>query len=310
MSGMENPPSERVPNESANQPAFDLEREKFVEDVRLRERELGIREREQTTRRDEVDLKGREFARSRWSSPLVLAVIGATLAGVSNAFVAWWNSREQRQLEDSRAGAARELERQKDERNAALEASKAEGARILEMIKTNDPDKAASNLSFLLDAGLASDPDGRIKRYLAKRKPGEGPVLPSSSSPSLMQAERVATECVLAAGGVDVAKLGAAFGESLKSNPLNLQVESAPASDGWRMYAYDHDHNLRLAIDFSKSRENITVRWDADYRASTGPTKVIVPVGQLSHTLLNQFKVILEAAGAASPDCRVSVTSR
>jgi hypothetical protein len=113
---------------------------------------------------------------------LVLAVLGAALAGVFNAGVAWWNDKQQQELESARASATRELEGQKDKRNAALEADKAEAGRILEMIKTADTEKAAANLRFLVDTGLASDRDGRIKNYLDRRKPGEGPVLPSASS--------------------------------------------------------------------------------------------------------------------------------
>ncbi|WBL78855.1 peptidoglycan-binding protein [Bradyrhizobium xenonodulans] len=163
----------------------DLEREKLNADVRLRERELGIREREQQSREAEIALKEQEFARSRWSSPLVLAVIGAAIAGVFNGGVAWWNSREQQQLEGDRAKRNLESEQQKDERNAALEARKAEAARILEMIKTNDQEAAANNLKFLVEAGLVSDQSGQLGRYLAKRKPGEGPVLPLAGSKEL-----------------------------------------------------------------------------------------------------------------------------
>jgi hypothetical protein len=35
--------------------------------------------------------------------------------------------------------------------------TKAEAARILEVIRTDNPDKAATNLKFLVDAGLISD---------------------------------------------------------------------------------------------------------------------------------------------------------
>jgi hypothetical protein len=38
-----------------------------------------------------------------------------------------------------------------------LEEAKAEAVRILEVIRTDNPDKAATNLKFLVDAGLISD---------------------------------------------------------------------------------------------------------------------------------------------------------
>jgi hypothetical protein len=120
-------------NEGEN-PGQDFEREKWHEDVRLREREIDIRASEQQRSQAELTLKQREFDRSRWSSPLVLAVLGATTAGLFNAVVAWWSSKEQRSLEDNRAATTQALEKQKDTSTAALEANKAESARILEMI--------------------------------------------------------------------------------------------------------------------------------------------------------------------------------
>src|SRR5262249_53722210 len=69
----------------------------------------------------------------------------------------------------------------KAEQTRVLEEGKAEAARILEMIKTGDPDKAADNLKFLIDAGLISDADRRrnIRNFLANRPAGKGPTLPS-----------------------------------------------------------------------------------------------------------------------------------
>jgi hypothetical protein len=115
---------------------------------------------------------------------------------VFNAGVAWWNSREQQELENTRASTTRELERQKDERNAGLEASKAEAARILEGLRAADTEKAAGNLRFLVDIGLVSDSDHSIANYLARRRPGEGPLfaspakIPSGSSAPIPTASK------------------------------------------------------------------------------------------------------------------------
>src|SRR5882724_5846944 len=59
----------------------------------------------------------------------------------------------------------------------ALQAQQSEQARILEMIKTGSPDKAAENLRFLLEAGLIADPTVREKlsKFLDNRNPGSGP---------------------------------------------------------------------------------------------------------------------------------------
>lgn len=73
--------------------------------------------------------------------------------------------------------------RERELRLAELEGQrKAEQARILEMIKTGDPETAASNLDFLLKAGLiSSGPQHRkLEDYLKNRVKGAGPVLPSA----------------------------------------------------------------------------------------------------------------------------------
>ena len=63
-----------------------------------------------------------------------------------------------------------------------LESKKAEAGRILESLKTGNPDDSATNLKFLLEAGLITDPataQGLIE-YLESRKAGEGAFLPNS----------------------------------------------------------------------------------------------------------------------------------
>lgn len=84
--------------------------------------------------------------------------MAATVAAIGNAAVTVVNGILQRQLEDE----------------------KSEQTRILEMIKTGDPDKAANNLEFLLKAGLISDParQAKLREFLATREPGSGPTLP------------------------------------------------------------------------------------------------------------------------------------
>ena len=108
-----------------------LEREKLQIDERFRNREVTIKER--------------ELARSRWSNPLVIAIIGAGLAALSNAGVTLLNGHLQRNLENDKADGTRKIEK-----------AKAEAARILGVI-TNDTEKSAENLQFLVDAGLITD---------------------------------------------------------------------------------------------------------------------------------------------------------
>ncbi|HEX6904314.1 MAG TPA: serine protease [Thermoanaerobaculia bacterium] len=139
-----------------------LEREKWEKEAIFREREVAVKERELALREDEIALKRKELAAAGWRSPLVVAIMAATLAGLGNAGVTVVNGILQRQLEDR----------------------KSEQIRILEMIKTGDPDKAAGNLEFLLNAGLISDPEvtPRIHKFLTSRKPGSGPALPPQTT--------------------------------------------------------------------------------------------------------------------------------
>lgn len=134
-------PSESDPDpSSADAAKLEFEREKWAAEVALRTRELEIKEREQH--------------RSRWSSPLVLAILAAAVAAFGNLAVSWLNGSQQLAAQQEGNRATEELEK-----------FKADSARLLEMIKTHDPDKAAENLSFLLEAGLIADED--IKKRLA-----------------------------------------------------------------------------------------------------------------------------------------------
>jgi hypothetical protein len=66
-----------------------------------------------------------------------------------------------------------------------MEETKAEAARILEVIKAGDADKAAGNLSFLVKTGLIASADRvrSIQTFIANRHAGEGPALPAANSP-------------------------------------------------------------------------------------------------------------------------------
>lgn len=138
-----------------------LESEKWNAEKIFREREVAVKEREIAAKEVELDLKRKEFAAAGWRNPLVVAIMAATLAAVSNAAISVLNGIAQRDLEDQ----------------------KSEQTRILEMIKTGSPDKAAENLDFLLQAGLISDEAlvGKLRAFLTARKPGSGPTLPVAS---------------------------------------------------------------------------------------------------------------------------------
>jgi hypothetical protein len=128
--------------DAAHSPQIGFEREKWIADLGLRKEELR--------------LKRIEVERSRWNNPLAIAILAAAVAGVANAGVAWLNGYLQRSVEAQRAEQQSKLEQQKSTDTLALDERRSEATRILEVIKIGDPDKAAVNLQFLLDAGLLS----------------------------------------------------------------------------------------------------------------------------------------------------------
>src|SRR5947209_4746615 len=125
----------------------EFEREKWDDEKKFRDREIVVKEREQATQAAELELKQNEQKSFGWRNPLVIAILAATIAALGNAAVTVVNGILQRTLEDD----------------------KSEQARILEMIKTGDADKAASNLDFLLKAGLIDDKKrrSRLTTFLA-----------------------------------------------------------------------------------------------------------------------------------------------
>jgi hypothetical protein len=128
-------------------------------------------------RRREASLKEKETASARWRSPLVVAIFAATVAAIGNAVVAYVNGSQQ----------------------LVLEHDKAESARIFEMIKTGDEEKAAQNLRFLLKTGLISDPSrvDKLTAFLdAPRPHGTGPALPAPGGPVAFEPSAALTDSV------------------------------------------------------------------------------------------------------------------
>lgn len=138
-----------------------FEEKKWEVENSFREREIRVKEREQECAEKELEFKQSEQFLSKWTNPLVVAILAAAIAAGGNAWVAYWNGSSARQLETL----------------------KGEQTRILEMIKTGNPDKAAENLKFLLDAGLIQDTSTskQVTLFLKNRRPGSGPSLPVAS---------------------------------------------------------------------------------------------------------------------------------
>ncbi len=141
-------------------PVDAFEREKWEAEKNFREKEIANAEREVNLKARELEINISEAGKSAWKNPLVIAIFAATVAAAGNAIVAVVNGYQTRQLEDK----------------------KSEQTRILEMIKTGDPDKAADNLQFLLDTGLIKDPEifESLSLFIENRNPGTGPVLAAS----------------------------------------------------------------------------------------------------------------------------------
>jgi hypothetical protein len=191
------------------------EREKWATDVRLRECELELKS-------EELRLREKEARRAPLFHPLVLAIIAAALAGVSNAYVAFLNGAAQRSLETSRAEATERIE-----------LGKAEAARILELVKTGDQAKAAENLKFLVDTGLVKNTDlkNSLSLYLGSRKPGEGVVLPAAAG-TATRPQRPFFACT--AAGL-VSSLLQEIERKLKEKPYELTVTSTPVDDPFNL---------------------------------------------------------------------------
>src|ERR1700733_3809796 len=122
-----------------DQSLAEFEREKWRDEVRLRREEYELKVRDQINKDAELALRKEEQKQSRWSSPLTVAILAASVAGMGNAIVAAVSGVEQRDIERVRADSSQRLAE-----------TQAESGRILEVIKTGDPDKSAANLQCLL----------------------------------------------------------------------------------------------------------------------------------------------------------------
>jgi S1-C subfamily serine protease len=155
---------------------LEFEKAKWKDEIRFRQQEMDLRAKETEIKFKETEIKLKEqqnasekltfdqaeARRNRWTNPLVVAVFAAAVAAAGNAIVALLNGSAQR----------------------ATEQVKDDQALILESIKANsDPDKAATNLKFLVETALISNSDRRteIETFLKNRKQGEGPALPSAT---------------------------------------------------------------------------------------------------------------------------------
>src|SRR5262249_47883548 len=99
-----------VMNETRRATDLEFERQKWADEIRLRRRELAIKEQEQSARATEMRLREFEARRSTWTNPLVLAIFAAAIAAFGNAIVAFINGGEQRAAEETRSTAQLRVE--------------------------------------------------------------------------------------------------------------------------------------------------------------------------------------------------------
>jgi hypothetical protein len=209
----------------ATNDASQFERDKWKAEQEFRQRELAFKAREQDNRDQEVILKRKEQALSRWNTPLVLAIIAATVAGITNIVVAGYN------------GSV--------EHRADVE--KSESARILQMIKTGDLKRATQNLKFLVDTGLVIDTDRvtKIREYLVAH-PDDGPVLPASGDRYSIDSDRPLPKTVrelLDSGLRDYTQHFDRLGFEKPETEIPISIkDTANMRSGWLSY-YDEATN-------------------------------------------------------------------
>jgi hypothetical protein len=128
-------------------------------------------------------------------------------------------------------GRAAQLEKYKTTAQLTVEETRSESARILEMIKTADPDKAATNLECLLKTGLIGNETRKenLTKYLAERKPGQGPSL-SSGNTSTVTSQYFTNQCTAKPGLDSLPAVAAALQRSVNKagSQYELAVEKEP----------------------------------------------------------------------------------
>jgi hypothetical protein len=150
--------------------------------------------------------------------------------------VTFLSSDRQIKLEREKAQITHDLNAEQSNASLSLEQTKAEAARILEVVKTNDPDKAAANLKFLVDTGLIADQTIRqqLQTYLGTRNPGEGVFLPTPQAQpaSITHPHPYMLSCRGFPASDDEQKTRDALIAALAAPPLgpshNLDPESSP----------------------------------------------------------------------------------
>jgi hypothetical protein len=138
-----------------------IEREKFEFDKKIRLKEIELKEAEATRLAEELKIKQRDSAVSRWANPFIVAIIGATAVGICSAGVSALNAKYQRDLAENT-----------NQHQAYLESVRAENANILEVVKLGDPDKVRNGLCLLVkfNSIKSSSANAGVQSYLVEHQ--------------------------------------------------------------------------------------------------------------------------------------------
>ncbi|QPF81861.1 hypothetical protein IC762_18840 [Bradyrhizobium genosp. L] len=158
-------------------------------DLELKRLQIETSKFELEAKRLELQSRPRSFFLSAISNPIVIAGAIAAMVTVSTGCISYVLSEHQKQLEEKKTDAQKRLEEQKAEAQIRLaqvnadsqrrlEILKTESSLIMDAVRTDNPDQAAVNLKFLIDAGLVSQSAPDLARYLDSRMPGSGKTLP------------------------------------------------------------------------------------------------------------------------------------
>lgn len=204
------------PEDSLDKARFELEQWRVKEDVKLR--------------RDELEIRRREVKRSRWSSPLFLAVAGlvaTVVAGlVQNAV---------------QSAASRDQEKRKFETTL-----------IQEALKTDDQLTAARRLRRLLDLHLISDQGGTIAGWV--NDPSTIPV--DNPREAYVGEDRKAAKLSIGSGKVETFMNLASLIASLPSTATMLSHSPSVTTDANSRRVAEEQRNVSVrTFLYAASRE-------------------------------------------------------
>ncbi|MCP1546991.1 MULTISPECIES: hypothetical protein [Methylorubrum] len=146
--------------------------DRLLQETAVKQAEADTKARELELKERELEIRSRELKFARFYNPWTVALVAAIFGLLGNSIIQARNAKNQRRLEIDKYSGNREIEEYRSE-----------AARILEMIKTQDPAKAKTNLKFLVSSGLVVTPKLKVSlvEFLEAAKADDVPSLPASS---------------------------------------------------------------------------------------------------------------------------------